>query len=89
MTRRASVRNWTVLQSKAHDPAVQAVIAEAIEDGMIRVVPAPNGGIRIIPLDDVEESDVARQGEGLRHSIETDPRYEGLHWASEASGTGW
>src|SRR5262249_42007549 len=37
------------LQAEAHDPEVQARIAEAIREGLIRVVPAPGGGIRILP----------------------------------------
>jgi hypothetical protein len=49
MTGRPRATNWSALQAKSHDPEVQALIAEAIARGLIRVVPAPDGGIRIIP----------------------------------------
>ena len=40
---------WATLQAKAHLPETQAVIRREISRGIIRVVPAPGGGIRIIP----------------------------------------
>ena len=40
---------WETLQAKAHLPEVQALIRREISRGEIRVVPAPGGGIRIIP----------------------------------------
>ncbi len=40
---------WEILQAKAHLPEVQARIRSEISRGEIRVVPAPGGGIRIIP----------------------------------------
>jgi hypothetical protein len=49
---------WGPLESKAHLPEIQAIIREAIWRGAIFVVPAPGGGIRIIPADSsaVEET---------------------------------
>ena len=49
---------WATLQAKAHLPETQAVIRREISRGIIRVVPAPGGGIRIIPtsgISSVEE----------------------------------
>jgi hypothetical protein len=43
---------WEALQAKAHLPEVQAIIRREIARGEIRVVPAPGGGIRIIPIYD-------------------------------------
>lgn len=40
---------WENLQAKAHLPEVQVIIRHEISRGTIRVVPAPGGGIRIIP----------------------------------------
>ena len=40
---------WESLQAKAHLPEVQALIRREISRGDIRVVPAPGGGIQIIP----------------------------------------
>jgi hypothetical protein len=40
---------WGSLEAKAHLPEVQALIRRAIFSGRIRVVPASDGGIRIIP----------------------------------------
>ena len=44
---------WEELEATAHLAEVQAIIREEIMRGEIRVVPAPGGGIRIIPLEDV------------------------------------
>jgi hypothetical protein len=41
---------WATLEAQAHLPEVQAVIRREIMHGDIRVVPAPGGGIRIIPF---------------------------------------
>jgi hypothetical protein len=43
---------WEALQAKAHLPEVQAIIRREIARGEIRVVPAPGGKIRIIPIND-------------------------------------
>jgi hypothetical protein len=51
---------WAELESQADDPEVQAIIAEAIEDEMIRVVSDGKGGIRIVPLEDDEDGGPAR-----------------------------
>ncbi len=40
---------WETLQANAHLPEAQAIIRREIFRGEIRVVPAPSGGIRIIP----------------------------------------
>jgi hypothetical protein len=40
---------WETLQAKAHLPEAQAIIRREIVRGTIRVIPAPSGGIRIIP----------------------------------------
>jgi hypothetical protein len=55
MTLNTRASRWAALESQAHGPEVQAVIAEAIEDRVIRVVPDGKGGIRIIPLEDDED----------------------------------
>jgi hypothetical protein len=52
MTGRPRATNRSALQAKSHDPEVQAIIAE----GLIRVVPAPEGGIRLIPRGDDDAS---------------------------------
>jgi hypothetical protein len=45
-----SVANrWEMLQARAHLPQVQDIIRGEISRGTIRVVPAPGGGIHIIP----------------------------------------
>jgi len=41
---------WETLQAKAHLPEAQTIIRHEIARGKIRVVPAPDGGIRIIPV---------------------------------------
>jgi hypothetical protein len=49
---------WATLQAEAHLLETQAVIRREISRGIIRVVPAPGGGIRIIPtsgISSVEE----------------------------------
>jgi hypothetical protein len=60
------------LESQAHDPEAQAIIAEAIEDQIIRVVPDGKGGIRIIPLEDDEEDGPAQAAgdQGLQKPIQ-------------------
>lgn len=53
---------WAELEATAHLAEVQAIIREEIRRGEIRVVPAPGGGIRIIPLDgDIPVEDRARR----------------------------
>jgi hypothetical protein len=42
--------DWTSLERNCHREEAQDAIGFAIREGMIRVIPAPNGGIRIIPL---------------------------------------
>lgn len=41
---------WTELESKCHLHTVQAIIRREIANGTIRVVPAADGGIRILPV---------------------------------------
>jgi hypothetical protein len=57
----SAVSHWGALQAKARLPEVQAIIRREITRGTIRVVPAPGGGIRIIPTDGctVEEPEPA------------------------------
>jgi hypothetical protein len=43
---------WEILAAKAHLPEAQAIIRREISRGEIRVVPAPGGGIRIVPIND-------------------------------------
>ena len=50
MTLGAKATTWAALESRSHDPEVQAEIAEAIAAGIIRVMPVSEGRIRIIPL---------------------------------------
>jgi hypothetical protein len=40
---------WKTLQEKAHLPEVQTIIRHEISRGTIRVIPAPGGGICILP----------------------------------------
>ncbi len=42
--------HWNALEANAHHPEVQQRIREEIRKGTIRVVPAPGGGVKIIPL---------------------------------------
>jgi hypothetical protein len=44
-----AANRWELLQAEAHLPQVQAIIRREISRDTIRVVPAPGGGIRIIP----------------------------------------
>jgi hypothetical protein len=44
-----AAERWEMLQARAHLPKVQDIIRGEIGRGTIRVVPAPSGGIRIIP----------------------------------------
>jgi hypothetical protein len=41
--------HWEALQARAHLPEAQEEIRREIRRGVIRVVPAAGGGIRIIP----------------------------------------
>ena len=45
----SAASRWETLQAKAHLPEAQDIIRREISRGEIRVVPAPGGGIRIIP----------------------------------------
>jgi hypothetical protein len=45
---------WEILEAKAHLPEAQDIIRREISRGEIRVVPAPGGGIRIVPVNDVD-----------------------------------
>jgi hypothetical protein len=40
---------WEELQARAHLPEVQELIRREIYRGTIRVVPLPDGGLKIIP----------------------------------------
>lgn len=42
---------WDTLEADAHLEEVQEIIRGEIARGMIRVIAAPDGGIRIIPAD--------------------------------------
>ena len=65
---------WDNLQLKAHLPEVQAIIRREIARGEIRVMPAPGGGIRIIP--EIDSSPVhepeSRAASGLAYDVEDD-----------------
>jgi hypothetical protein len=52
MTPRGRTGRWAAWESQTHDPRVQAMIAEAIAERIIRVVPDGEGGIRIISRED-------------------------------------
>jgi hypothetical protein len=41
-------RRWDDLAARADEPGAQAEIRRGIRAGMIRVVPAPGGGIRLL-----------------------------------------
>jgi hypothetical protein len=43
------VPRWAAWEARAGEPAVQELIRRSIRRGEIRVVPGPEGGIRIIP----------------------------------------
>jgi hypothetical protein len=58
---------WVALQAKAHLPEAQAIIRREIFRGTIRVVPAPGGGIRIIPTTD--GSPIEHQPEASRPAM--------------------
>ena len=58
---------WVALQAKAHLPETQAIIRREIFRGTIRVVPAPDGGIRIIPMTD--GSPIERQTAASRRCL--------------------
>jgi hypothetical protein len=49
--RNPKAAHWATRQARAHLPEVQPIIRREIYGGNIRVVPAPSGGIRIIPTD--------------------------------------
>jgi hypothetical protein len=49
MERPRIVSRWQALQAEAHRPEVREVIRREIARHTIRVVPGPDGGIRIIP----------------------------------------
>lgn len=50
---RSSAASWRALEANADRPEIQAEIRRLIQRGMIRAVPAPGGGIRIIPVGNV------------------------------------
>lgn len=50
MTRSADEAYWRDLESNAHEPDVQELIREEIQNGTIRVRPNGEGGIRIVPI---------------------------------------
>ncbi len=45
----ASGVSWERVQSQAHRPEIQVLIRRAITAGSIRVLPGPDGSLRIIP----------------------------------------
>ena len=47
---------WRIWEAGADRPAIQEQIRNEIRKGTIRVVPAPGGGIRIIPIADPSAS---------------------------------
>jgi hypothetical protein len=42
--------DWTALEVLSDRPEVQETIRSEIERGRIRVIPAPNGRVRIVPV---------------------------------------
>jgi hypothetical protein len=61
----SSANRWEMLQVRAHLPQVRAIIRGGISRGTIRVVPAPGGGIRIIPARGaslMDDSDLSSDG---------------------------
>jgi len=59
-----SAAYWTKLEAGADQLHVQAQIREAIHQGLIRVKPAPGGGIRIMACRDVATNKPALRSAG-------------------------
>jgi hypothetical protein len=51
MTPHEQAAGWCMLGANAHLKEIQEVIRREIAKGRIRVITAPNDGIRIIPMD--------------------------------------
>jgi hypothetical protein len=69
MSPRSGSSRWRSLQAEAHSPEAQEVIRQEIFKGTIRVVPGPDGGIRIIPC----ETDDGPRSWALSAGREPDP----------------
>ncbi len=54
MAHSADDAHWRDLESNAHRPEVQDRIHQEIRRGTIRVLPDSNGGIRIMPVRQLE-----------------------------------
>jgi hypothetical protein len=69
---RSNAASWRALAADADRPEVQAEIRRLIQRGVVRVVPAPGGVIRIIPVGGVRPAptrtgpwDPVPEGEGV------------------------
>jgi hypothetical protein len=49
---------WHHLESNAHLPDIQNLIRQEIQSGTIRVRPGPDGGIRIVPIEEIESGEL-------------------------------
>jgi hypothetical protein len=61
----SAANRWEMLQARAHLPKVQEIIRGEIYRGTIRVVPAPGGGIQIMPTNEVsplEDNETSHNG---------------------------
>jgi hypothetical protein len=61
MTPSHDAARWKALQSQSHRPEIQVLIQEAIRKASIRVIPAPSGGICILPLRPLGKPDQAKE----------------------------
>jgi hypothetical protein len=62
MTPPESKPDWKELEAEADRPEIQQQIREAIRRGVIRVLPAGPGKIRIVPDDDFKTTQASSRG---------------------------
>ena len=69
MTPHERTAGWDRLEANAHLEEVQEIIRGEIARGMIRVIPAPDGGVRIIPTDGYAAPAMPRRSRGLKPPV--------------------